>query len=85
MTKLTVLQVWEKLIQTESEIHEIMVWTADHGVKPDKFDSKKVETITKDMREDLLLIRGRCVGGFEGRKEKLSKITDEGKAVEKRR
>jgi hypothetical protein len=85
MTKLTAMQVWEKLIKVEYEIRDILVWTADHGVKPNKYDSKKVETITKDLRKDLLDIRRRCVEGFEEREEKLSRITDEGKAEEKRR
>jgi len=90
MTRLTPKQIWEKLFPLKERVHEIVAWTADHGVKPEPKSrtiyrlthADLVDRTVKDMRQMLLLIRKRCYEGFPEREEKLSKIKEEGKARE---
>lgn len=74
--KLKVKEIYEELLKTKSMVSDILLATADFGVeeggKPKHTryshqDIDYVDSLTKEIRSDLLFIRNRCVSGFESR------------------
>lgn len=92
MEKLKIGEISKRLLKIKELVSDVVLATADFGVgqggEPKhvtyRFDEiDYLDCLIKEIRNDLLDIRRRCISGFEGRKdgEILSKWIERGEGL----